>query len=297
MRTIIALALIALSVSNTIISRRHIEHLKKVAPWEVYEYEENPFRDYTDEEIHALMGDLSINDIVEEKDDFYPGKYNDVPESYDWRKEFPNCQMRIKDQASCGSCWAFAGSTAFEHRVCQHSQGKQNVELSPQNLVSCDTASFACNGGGRQSTWAYFQKTGIVEEKCWPYSSAGGSVEPCRNTCKNGDEWKPFKVSGYTSFTNEMAIKNDLVENGPIHTGFQCYSDFMNYKGGIYHHVSGSLQGGHAVVFHGYGVENGEKYWICQNSWGPDWGESGYFRIRIGDSQIDVNSVAGIPIV
>ena len=155
----------------------------------------------------------------------------------------------------------------------------------------------ACNGGGRQSTWAFFQKEGIVEEQCFPYSSGQGKVEACITQCKNGDPWKPYKVSSYSTFSNINAIKEELSKNGPIHTGFQCYSDFMNYKGGIYKHVSGTLRGGHAVVFVGYGVEDGVNYWICQNSWGPNWGESGYFRIQMGDCNIDVNSVAGKPIL
>ncbi|MCQ2820368.1 MAG: hypothetical protein MJ252_24135 [archaeon] len=71
----------------------------------------------------------------------------------------------------------------------------------------------------------------------------------------------------------------------------------MSYKSGIYQHVSGSYQGGHAVVFIGYGTEDGVDYWICQNSWGPDWGESGYFRIKMGECSIDINSWAGTPIL
>jgi len=64
-----------------------------------------------------------------------------------------------------------------------------------------------------------------------------------------------------------------------METGFVVYSDFMNYKGGIYHYTSGVMQGGHAVKIVGWGIEHGIDYWICANSWGSKWGENGYFRI------------------
>ena len=67
-----------------------------------------------------------------------------------------------------------------------------------------------------------------------------------------------------------------------METRFDVYSDFMNYKGGIYIHTTGYKQGGHAIKLVGYGQEDGTDYWICANSWGSAWGEGGYFRIGFG---------------
>ena len=47
---------------------------------------------------------------------------------------------------------------------------------------------------------------------------------------------------------------------------------------GVYRHTSGSALGGHAVKILGYGVENGEKYWLVANSWNSDWGDAGLYR-------------------
>ena len=92
-------------------------------------------------------------------------------------------------------------------------------------------------------------------------------------------------------------IKEEIKTNGPIQVGFDVYSDFMNYEGGIYEYEWGSQEGGHAVVNLGWGNEDGKDYWICQNSWGPDWGESGYFRIKMGINDVDHQTVFGVPIL
>ena len=76
-----------------------------------------------------------------------------------------------------------------------------------------------------------------------------------------------------------------LPQGGPVETAFTVYTDFEDYAGGIYHHVTGSMAGGHAVKFVGWGVENGHKYWKVANSWNPYWGEKGYFRIVRGTNE------------
>lgn len=81
----------------------------------------------------------------------------------------------------------------------------------------------------------------------------------------------------------------------------------MSYKKGIYHHT-GLTDGynpfeltNHAVLLVGYGKcpKCGQKFWIVKNSWGTQWGEDGYFRIRRGSDECSIESiaVAATPIV
>jgi len=90
--------------------------------------------------------------------------------------------------------------------------------------------------------------------------------------------------------SGESGIQQMIMSGGPVETAFTVYSDFENYAGGVYHHVSGSMAGGHAVKMVGWGVDNGVKYWKVANSWNPYWGEKGYFRIRRGNNEGGIES-------
>ena len=98
-------------------------------------------------------------------------------------------------------------------------------------------------------------------------------------------------------YSGSAAIQNEVLANGPLHTRFDVYSDFMSYSSGIYQYTSGSYQGGHAVVCVGWGTQSGVNYWIIQNSWGPYWGESGFFRIKMGECGIDSTAHGGNPVI
>jgi len=95
---------------------------------------------------------------------------------------------------------------------------------------------------------------------------------------------------GVQHASGEAGIQKAIMEGGPVETAFTVYTDFANYASGIYHHASGSVEGGHAVRIVGWGVDGGNKYWKVANSWNPYWGEKGYFRIKRGGNECGIEN-------
>jgi len=103
----------------------------------------------------------------------------------------------------------------------------------------------------------------------------------------------------HTQFpTMNKKIMTEIYTKGSVEVAFSVYEDFLNYKSGIYQHVTGGILGGHAVKMIGWGVENGTKYWTVINSWNEGWGEEGQFRILRGKNHCGIESqiVAGTPV-
>ena len=74
-----------------------------------------------------------------------------------------------------------------------------------------------------------------------------------------------------------------MYKYGAVVTSFQASGPFEEYAGGIFAGCGPDDKNrDHAVTVVGYGSEAGLDYWLVKNSWGPRWGEGGYFRIKRG---------------
>lgn len=252
---------------------------------------------------------------------------NDIPKSFDSRTKWPYCQSirEIRDQGSCGSCWAFGAVEAMSDRICIQSKGKQQVELSAEDLLSCcDSCGMGCDGGFPGSAWEYWVSDGIVtgglyksKKGCQPYRIPScehhtkGSLPPCKggevptpkcvHMCRKGynisySQDKHYGQKSYSVSNDVDQIQTEIQKNGPVEGAFTVYSDFVTYKSGVYQHHSGDVLGGHAIRILGWGEENGVPYWLVANSWNPDWGDKGYFKIIRGQNEcgIEDSIVAGL---
>lgn len=264
-----------------------------------------------------------IKDIVRE----------DLPVYYDSRQAYPYCESLkgIRDQANCGSCWAFAVAEVISDRICIFSKGYKQPRISPLHFMTCcSTCIFeeknSCLGGFLQGGFAYWESNGVPtggsyndKTTCKPYTlppcdhySSSLKYGPCSfnlNEPAQCDYFcqpeypKPFDsdlyfaLSVYQIANTEKAIMTEIYENGPVAGYYQLYEDFYSYKNGIYIHQRGSNTGGHAIKIIGWGIENGVKYWIVANSWNENWGEDGFFRILRGINHcgIEEQIVSGIP--
>ncbi|GAA36574.2 Cathepsin B-like cysteine proteinase [Clonorchis sinensis] len=250
-----------------------------------------------------------------------------IPKSFDARATWPHCPSisEIRDQSSCGSCWAFGAVEAMSDRLCIHSSGAFNKSLSAVDLLSCcKDCGDGCDGGFPPMAWDFWKTHGIVtggskEEPtgCRPYPfpkcqhHSQGHYPPCPRRIyptpkcvKHCDtpkiDYQKDKTRANTSYNvhqSEVAIMKEILLNGPVEATFEVHEDFPEYKSGIYFHAWGGSVGGHAIRILGWGEENGVPYWLIANSWNEDWGEKGYLRFLRGHNEcgIEEEATAGLP--
>ena len=224
----------------------------------------------------------------------------DMPREYNAAERFRECKaFVVKDQESCGSCYAFAAAGALSARLCAKSGGQYNVDISPQQMVSCNGED-GCGGGNALETYEQMYSAGRVSEWCMPYQGKdvqGGGPSCSADTCPRGMEYMVEKDSLGVVADNVAAIQAEILVNGPVFAAFWVYSDFMGYKGGVYtlsdEAKKNGRTGGHAVMMVGWGTDEatGVDYWLLQNSWSDKWGDDGFFKIRRGTDECNIESM------
>lgn len=237
----------------------------------------------------------------------------DVPDTFDARSYFIACTQiaKVRDQANCGSCWAFGTTEAFNDRTCIQGNDQTYKLYSTADTTACcgfmECQSQGCNGGQIGSPWNWFHSTGVVTggqyedtTTCFPYTMpecehhVPGSkkncadikqVSPrCEKTCTGdtsihySEDKHKASARGY-SLRTHREIKEDIYAHGPVTGAFTVYEDFLSYKSGVYQHKTGKALGGHAIKVIGWGTEEGLDYWLVMNSWNTDWGDEGLFKI------------------
>ncbi len=296
---LLCIALVSAHIYEPLITREHLEELRSKATYEVSDYETHPFKDWSAREIQQILGARIPEETSSE---IVYGDSSELPESFDSRVQWPKCIHPIRDQQQCGSCWAFSASEVLSDRFCIASKGKVNNVLSPQDLVSCDTSEFGCQGGYVNKTWDFLTKQGIVTDACLPYTSGKGVSGVCPygagiNYCSDKKvQFVKYRAKSNGQHRTISDAKEAISTSGPIEAAFNVYSDFMSYKSGIYVRKSNQFMGGHAVKAVGYGVsEDGTEYWIVANSWNVSWGEKGFFRIKFGECGFESQLWSGVP--
>jgi C1A family cysteine protease len=209
-----------------------------------------------------------------------------APATLDWRNyNGYNYVTPVRDQGNCGSCWAFATTAALESNVLIVN-GISALNLAEEIMLSCSGAG-SCSGGYIDGASNFSVSTGLPPESYDPYTATNGQC----SSAATGWQTATSQISSWhwvtTTSPTVDAIKNDLNTYGPLVTTMQVYSDFFYYSGGVYQYISGTKQGGHAILIVGY--DDTGQYFIVKNSWGSGWGESGYFKIAYSQLSNAVN--------
>lgn len=188
-----------------------------------------------------------------------------LPAKFSWLEQ--KMMTPVKNQGSCGSCWAFAACGQFEANI-KRFDGVTR-DLSEQFLVNC--AESGCSGG-----WCpdyIFKSKGAVYEADLPYKAKDG-------TC--GAYTYHEKIISYKEIAKQPTVtqlKEAIYQYGPLWVTVCVGSNFSAYKNGVLTKTdAGSVN--HAVVLCGW--DDATESWVMRNSWGSSWGEQGYMRIKFG---------------
>jgi len=247
----------------------------------------NKFADMTFEEFSKIYTSKSLPKKTGVRSLFVKSN-KPLAASVDWRDK--GAVTEVKDQGQCGSCWAFSTTGGLEGQW--FLAKNELLSLSEQQLVDCSQAegNNGCGGGLMDYGFAYIQKKGIVSEDDYQYTAQDGD-------CHADDYQSVATLSSWKDIPqgDEDALAKAIQSVGPISIGIDATENFQMYSGGILDDDSCdpySLD--HGVLAVGYG--NG--YYIVKNSWGGQWGESGYIRMsRNKDNQCGVATSASYPIV
>jgi cathepsin B len=323
MRLVIIALCVALAVSEQAITHEFVAQVRASNPgWESGINER--FLNMTIEQVKSWLGVLPDSQEKWAELELLEPMLGVTPNAdFDARTAWPNCESigEVRDQAACGSCWAFGAVEAMTDRHCIASKGAKKPHLSAEDMNSCcGSCGFGCEGGYPSAAWQYWVSQGVVTGGnyqgggCYPYSIPNcdhhttgkygpcGDIVPtpsCTKQCKDGSTWAQAKQFGARAYgvSGVTNIQNDIQTNGPVEAAFTVYQDFLTYKSGVYKHSTGSMLGGHAVKILGWGTEGGQDYWLVANSWNEDWGDKGYFKIAKGRNECGIEGqiVAGTP--
>ncbi|MBN3293846.1 TINAG protein, partial [Polypterus senegalus] len=173
---------------------------------------------------------------------------NGLPEFFTASYKWSNWIHGPLDQGNCAASWAFSTASVAADRIAIHSQGRRTANLSPQNLISCNTKDQnGCHGGNVANAWWYLRKNGLVSTECYPFTNGRSFESSCMMSSeKSNERGKRHAVTPCPS---------SALHSNEIHLCTPAYRISSN---------------------------------IAANSWGTWWGEDGYFRILRGVNECDI---------
>jgi len=236
-----------------------------------------------------------------------PTKFNNYqqpPPSFDWRDyNGENWVTSVKDQGSCGSCYAHAAIANFESKVLIQDNPQTDPDYSENNAKECNWRernnypTGSCDGGNYLMLASLFSQKGVVYESDDPYYE-GDDI--CHSNCpyqKTLLEW--LKISGYGQIADTDVLKHYIQNVGPVFSTVYAGEsndawqiEFAGYDGSYtlsYDNCPHSSN--HAVLIVGWDDALGTNgAWIVKNHWGPSWGDSGFFYIDYESASIGMDS-------
>jgi len=229
----------------------------------------NEFADISEDEFVAKYTGLQGTPPTSDEPVFEQEVDEPVADAVDWQKA--GKVNSIKNQGSCGSCWAFSTVGTLESGYAI-ATGKL-LDLAEQQLVDCDKSDSGCSGGWPHTAYdSYIARAGYCTTASYRYTAQGGSCKAssCDVALPKGT------VTGHVNVGKSSSGLLSALSKQPVSVTVNA-GQLQFYGNGIINKpCSGSIN--HAIIAVGYG-KDGQDYFRVRNSWGTGWGESGYARL------------------
>ncbi|KAL4464683.1 hypothetical protein ABPG74_011244 [Tetrahymena malaccensis] len=180
----------------------------------------------------------------------------------------------VKDQGQCGSCWAFSTTGSVESALIIAGYATQKIDLSEQQLVDCSTTNYGCGGGWMDNAFEYIETSPLTTNLNYPYVAVD---QACNQTEILGTL---YSLSNYTDVQSGNTVQlKQFLQQQPLSIAVDA-SNWSYYTGGVFSSCQQNLN--HGVLLVGYNSTEGS--WLVKNSWGTNWGENGYIRLKDGNT-------------
>jgi len=255
-----------------------------------YKLAMNQFGDLTYSEFLEYIGAKKFKVLDKSKDHPQPLSA-DVPDSWDWRNK--GAVTPVADQLQCGSSpyWAAVGAIEGAHVI--SGQGSL-VSLSVQQIIDCSLNydNYGCDGGFMNTSLEYVRDNkGIDTNASYPYTGIDGN-------CAYVPSGKGASIDSYVNVPpNENALLQAILIS-PVATAVMVTYDFQLYSSGVFNDSTCTNQDiEHGILVVGYGVTQGDEYWILKNTWSTSWGMQGYMLLERGYDRCGVADYCSYPVI
>lgn len=199
-----------------------------------------------------------------------------LPDNFDLKDV--GVSLPVRDQGSCGSCWAFSKTASLESAVL--ASGGASVRLSEQELVSCDKNNEGCSGGNlNQTEYQVSHGQGLGAD--FPYTASNARCKQIAVKIK-GTDFVNVGQSGRRATTQEVQCALFKSHTIPWITvsANNRWGSFPSTETPITR--CGNGQTNHAIGVTGWKTVNGKVYFRIRNSWSSAWGANGYGLMGLG---------------